>query len=109
MFYIVFKILAVDEDAFVELLNLRVGKNLNLNYSCNDVVWSTLDESVIATGATNGAVVVWNLSKNTRTKQEHVFSDHQRTVHRVIFSPSFTIPCKNILILIHLVGAFPSN
>lgn len=68
----------------MEILNLRVGKNLNLNYSCNDVVWNTLDENMIATGATNGAVVLWNLSKNTRAKQEHVFSDHQRTVHKVI-------------------------
>ena len=79
----VFKILAVEEDAFVEKLNLRVGKNLNLNYSCNDVVWSPIDENLIATGATNGAVVLWNLSKITRAKQEHVFIDHQRTVHKV--------------------------
>jgi len=79
----VFKILSIEDDAFVEKLNLRVGKNLNLNYSCNDVVWSHLEENYIATGATNGAVVIWNLSKNTRAKQEHVFADHQRTVHKV--------------------------
>lgn len=80
---LVFKILSIEEDCFVEKVNLRVGKHLNLNYSCNDVVWSTLDENVIATGATNGAVVLWNLSKITRAKQEHVFADHQRTVHKV--------------------------
>lgn len=67
----------------MEILNLRVGKNLNLNYSCNDVAWNPLDETMIATGATNGAVVLWNLSKNTRAKQEFVFPDHQRTVHKV--------------------------
>jgi WD40 repeat protein len=82
-FLTVFKILAIEEDSFVEKINLRVGKNLNLNYSCNDVVWSPIDENVIATGATNGAVVLWNLSKITRAKQEHVFADHQRTVHKV--------------------------
>lgn len=85
---IVFKILSIEEDGFTEKVNLRVGKHLNLNYSCNDVVWSTLDENVIATGATNGAVVLWNLSKITRAKQEHVFADHQRTVHKVVFHPS---------------------
>jgi WD40 repeat protein len=80
----VFKILGVEDDCFTEILNLRVGKNLNLNYSCNDVAWNTLDENVIATGATNGAVVLWNLSKITRAKQEHVFCEHKRTVHKVI-------------------------
>ena len=84
----VFKILAIEEDGFVEKVNLRVGKNLNLNYSCNDVTWSHLDENLIATGATNGAVVLWNLSKNTRAKQEHVFPNHQRTVHKVVFHPT---------------------
>ncbi|XP_021954003.1 GATOR complex protein WDR24 isoform X2 [Folsomia candida] len=84
----VFKILAVEEECFVEILNLRVGKNLNLNYSCNDVAWNPLDETMIATGATNGAVVLWNLSKNTRAKQEFVFPDHQRTVHKVLFHPT---------------------
>jgi len=83
----VFKILSVDDNGFVEKMNLRVGKNLNLNYSCNDVVWSNSDENLIATGATNGAVVLWNLSKLTRAKQEHVFMDHQRTVHKVIPPP----------------------
>lgn len=92
---LVFKILAVEEDSFVEILNLRVGKNLNLNYSCNDVAWNSLDESVIATGATNGAVVLWNLSKNTRAKQEYVFADHQRTVHKV--SEQSTLRLSNCL------------
>ena len=49
----VFKIFSVEEE-FVERDNLRVGKNINLNFSCNDVVWSPVDDQVIATAATNG-------------------------------------------------------
>ena len=72
----VFKIFSIDEE-FVERDNLRVGKNINLNFSCNDVVWSPVDDQVIATAATNGAVVVWNLNKAGRAKQEQVFNDHR--------------------------------
>lgn len=90
----VFKILSIDDECFSEKVNLRVGKNLNLNYSCNDVVWSTLDENLLATGATNGAVVLWNLSKISRAKQDHVFADHQRTVHKVsLLSRNFYSSC----------------
>lgn len=42
----------------------------------------------MATAATNGAVVVWNLSKTTRSKQDHVFNDHRRTVNKVSFHPT---------------------
>ena len=38
----VFKIYSIEEESFVEVVNLRSGKNINLNYSCNDVVWSNL-------------------------------------------------------------------
>ena len=82
----VFKIFSI-EDEFVERDNLRVGKNINLNFSCNDVVWSPVDDQVIATAATNGAVVVWNLNKAGRAKQEQVFNDHRRTVNKVNFHP----------------------
>lgn len=86
----VFKIFSI-ENEFVERDNLRVGKNINLNFSCNDVVWSPVDDQVIATAATNGAVVVWNLNKPGRAKQEQVFNrpqDHRRTVNKVNFHPS---------------------
>ena len=81
------KIFSIEEE-FVEKDNLRVGKNINLNFSCNDVVWSPVDDQLIATAATNGAVVVWNLNKSGRAKQEKVFSDHRRTVNKVNFHPS---------------------
>ncbi|CAL7939279.1 unnamed protein product [Xylocopa violacea] len=81
----VFKIFTLLEDRFEEACNLRVGKNLNLNFSCNDVAWNLIDDHILATAATNGAVVVWNLNKSSRSKQEHVFIDHKRTVNKVSF------------------------
>jgi WD40 repeat protein len=84
----VFKIFEILDDSFREKHNLRVGKNLNLNFSCNDVAWNCMDEYVLATAATNGAVVTWNLQKQSRSKLEHVFNDHKRTVNKVCFHPS---------------------
>ncbi|XP_014254709.1 GATOR complex protein WDR24 isoform X2 [Cimex lectularius] len=84
----VFKIFSIEEDEFVERSNLRVGKNLNLNFSCNDVAWNSIDDHILATAATNGAVVVWNLNRPSRSKQEHVFADHKRTVNKVSFNPA---------------------
>ncbi|XP_046736696.1 GATOR complex protein WDR24 [Diprion similis] len=81
----VFKIFTLLEDKFEEVCNLRVGKNLNLNFSCNDVAWNLIDDHILATAATNGAVVVWNLNRPSRSKQEHVFIDHKRTVNKVSF------------------------
>ncbi|KAJ0176370.1 hypothetical protein K1T71_007549 [Dendrolimus kikuchii] len=81
----VFKVFAIGENEFSEVCNLRVGKNLNLNFSSIDVAWSTIEENTLATAATNGAVVVWNLGRSGRSKQEHVFSDHKRTVNKVSF------------------------
>lgn len=84
----VFKIYEIGDDKFTENLNLRVGKNLNLNYSCNDVAWNYMDENVLATAATNGVVVTWNLQKQSRSKLDVIFSDHKRTVNKVCFHPS---------------------
>lgn len=46
-FYSVFKIFSIEEEEFVEVCNLRVGKNLNLNFSCNDVAWNNIDGEAI--------------------------------------------------------------
>ncbi|XP_042887233.1 GATOR complex protein WDR24-like isoform X1 [Penaeus japonicus] len=83
----VFKIYSLEEDDLVEKANLRAGKNPNLNFSCNDVVWNPLEDSVLATAATNGAVVTWNLNKSSRSKLDCVFNDHKRTVNKVSFHP----------------------
>ena len=73
---------------FVELVNLRVpptGKSVNLNYSCCDVAWSPHEEGLIASAATNGAVCLWDLTKPTRSKLDHIFPDHKRQCQKVIF------------------------
>ncbi|ESP01778.1 hypothetical protein LOTGIDRAFT_139155, partial [Lottia gigantea] len=84
----VFRIVSVEEDGFAEKINLRVGKNINLNYCAADVAWNHHDESILASAATNGSVVLWNLNKPNRSKQECVLTDHKRTVNRVIFHKS---------------------
>lgn len=42
-FISVFKIYSIEEDKFEEKLNLRVGKNLNLNFSSTDVAWNHIE------------------------------------------------------------------
>ncbi|XP_071543764.1 GATOR2 complex protein WDR24-like isoform X1 [Panulirus ornatus] len=84
----VFKIFSIEDDDLVEKANLRAGKHLNLNFSCNDVVWNPVEDCVLATASTNGAVVTWNLNKSSRSKLDCVFNDHSRTVHKVSFHPS---------------------
>ena len=32
-------------------------------------------------------MVLWNLGRSSRAKQEHVFSEHNRTVNKVTFHP----------------------
>ncbi|XP_013392028.1 GATOR complex protein WDR24 [Lingula anatina] len=81
----VFRVFSIEDDAFVERCNLRVGKNLNLNFSAADVTWNPVEDHLLASAATNGAVVTWNLNKPSRSKQELVFNEHKRTVNRVCF------------------------
>eukprot|EP00727_Mastigamoeba_balamuthi_P002149 m51a1_g11931 hypothetical protein (919) ;mRNA; f:699957-707038 len=49
--------------------NLR-SKNMNLNHSGFDVAWHPQDSDVIATAATNGALIIWNL-KLLRAQCQH--------------------------------------
>ncbi|KAI0215772.1 GATOR complex protein WDR24 [Lamellibrachia satsuma] len=82
----VFKIFdIVANGEFVERINLRVGRSLNLNFSAADVTWNPIDGHLLASAATNGAVVLWNLNKSSRSKQEHVFVEHRQAVNRVAF------------------------
>ena len=81
----VLKVLQLEDDGSVEeRKNLRVGK-VNLNYSAYDIKWHLSFSDMIATAATNGKVVIWNLVKGK--KQEWVFSKHTRTV-RTSLEPS---------------------
>lgn len=82
----VFKIYNIEEEKFEEKLNLRVGKNLNLNFSSTDVAWNHIEDHYLASAATNGSVVVWDLNRHSHSKQDFVFSgQHTRTVNRVRF------------------------
>ena len=73
---------------FYEYINMRGNKSVNLNFSCNDVVWSHLEPSMLATAATNGAIVIWNLmSKTAKQRQLHIFHEHSRMVNKVNFHP----------------------
>ncbi|KAK2168595.1 hypothetical protein NP493_1217g00028 [Ridgeia piscesae] len=84
----VFKIFDIADGEFVERINLRVGRSLNLNFSAADVTWNPIDGHLLASAATNGAVVLWNLNKPSRSKQEHVYVEHRQAVNRVVFHHS---------------------
>lgn len=84
----IFKIYTLEEEQFVEKLNLRVGRKPSLNFSCADVMWHQMEENLLATAATNGAVVTWNLGKPSRNKQDQLFTEHKRTVNKVCFHPT---------------------
>ena len=56
--------------------------------SSADVAWSSIDENLIATGATSGAVVAWDLTTAGRNKQLVVFNEHYRSVSAVSFHPT---------------------
>ncbi|OWF39356.1 WD repeat-containing protein 24 [Mizuhopecten yessoensis] len=81
----VFKIFGIEDERFEEKMNLRVGRNVNLNFSASDVTWNQNDDNILASAATNGSVVVWDINRTTKSKQDYVFTDHNRTVNRVRF------------------------
>ncbi|KAI7862657.1 WD40-repeat-containing domain protein, partial [Spinellus fusiger] len=84
----VLKIVSVTTSEVVETLNLRAGSHLNLNYSSNDVKWgNNMTKNKVATAATNGAIILWDLSKVGRKAAERVINEHTRAVNRVCFQP----------------------
>lgn len=85
----VFKIFTIDavNNSFIEKVNLRSAKNAGLNFSSIDVAWSPVDENILATGATNGAVVIWNINSLAR-RPLVIYADHKRTVNTICFHPS---------------------
>eukprot|EP01117_Protostelium_nocturnum_P013183 TRINITY_DN4905_c0_g1_i1.p1 TRINITY_DN4905_c0_g1~~TRINITY_DN4905_c0_g1_i1.p1 ORF type:complete len:702 (-),score=266.85 TRINITY_DN4905_c0_g1_i1:430-2535(-) len=85
----VLKIVSIsEEEGLKESQNLRVGK-VNLNYSSVDVRWHPSEQHrhLIATAATNGAVVIWNNHNVGSQKQERIINDHTRTVNRISWHP----------------------
>ena len=88
LYFTVFRVCEIEDTGFVERDNIRTGKNSNLNFSCNDASWNPVDEQWLATAATNGAVVLWNIQRSIKLKQETVFYDHKRTVNKVLTIPN---------------------
>eukprot|EP00117_Sycon_ciliatum_P006615 scpid23107/ scgid10081/ WD repeat-containing protein 24 len=80
----VFKVMSITPSGFEEVHNLRVGR-VNLNFSHTDVQWHPITDELLATAATNGAVVLWDLTRQSKNKQAHLFNDHKRTVNKVCF------------------------
>ncbi|CAH1788742.1 unnamed protein product, partial [Owenia fusiformis] len=81
----VFKIFSIEDDQFVEKHNLRVGRNINLNFSASNVAWNPVDDHILASAATNSSVVIWDLNKTSRSKLDTVYSEHRRFVSKVAF------------------------
>jgi WD repeat-containing protein 24 len=78
----------VSADAFDEIFNLRVGK-VNLNYSSNDVKWNPFEQHKhwIASAATNGAVVLWNLDSKGKKLGTLIFGSYSynHTWHHYLY------------------------
>ena len=85
--------------AFEEILNMRNhAKKKGLNLSTVDVKWSPSSPNLVATAATNGAVISWDLEASLSGKtiprnralslQECVFTEHTRSVNRVAWHAS---------------------
>lgn len=84
---VVLKILSISKTEITETLNLRAGSHFNLNYSSNDVKWgNNATKQKVATAATNGAIILWDLNKIGR-KAERVITEHARAVNRICFQP----------------------
>ncbi|KAN0023404.1 hypothetical protein ACTFIU_011574 [Dictyostelium citrinum] len=85
------KIVSVQNNEFKVTSNLRAGKTQSLNYTGNDCCWHpSLLESyrfLIATAATNGAVVIWNTVREGSKSVERVFTDHSRAVNKLAWHP----------------------
>ncbi|GAO50209.1 hypothetical protein G7K_4341-t1 [Saitoella complicata NRRL Y-17804] len=83
----VLKVLTVSSNALIDTVNLRVGSRLNLNFSSNDVQWGLAASSnILATAATNGSVVIWDLAMRAPQKIDRVISEHNRAVNRIAFN-----------------------
>ncbi|KAI7907105.1 WD40-repeat-containing domain protein [Cokeromyces recurvatus] len=83
----ILKVYNLQKTKIVESLNLRAGSHFNLNYSSNDVKWgNNATKTKIATAATNGAIILWDLNRIGR-KAERVITEHSRAVNRISFQP----------------------
>lgn len=81
----IFKIYVIEEEQFVEKLNLCVGCKFLFNLSCVDVVWYQMDENLLVIVVINGVVVMWNLGWLFCNKQDQLFIEYKCMVNKVCF------------------------
>ncbi|KAL3666045.1 hypothetical protein V7S43_008837 [Phytophthora oleae] len=85
----VLKVVALEASGFTEKRNLRVVGKPSLNFSTNDIRWHPHSDYLLATAATNGAVVIWNLERDGyKHVQERVLNGHRRAVNRICWHTS---------------------
>ncbi|KAL7686822.1 putative WD40/YVTN repeat-like-containing domain superfamily, coatomer alpha subunit [Plasmopara halstedii] len=85
----VLKVVALEASGFTEKRNLRVVGKPSLNFSTNDIRWHPHSDYLLATAATNGAVVIWNLEREGyKYVQERVLNGHRRAVNRICWHTS---------------------
>ncbi|TPX55140.1 hypothetical protein PhCBS80983_g05561 [Powellomyces hirtus] len=85
----VLKIVAIYSDDVKEVLNLRAGAKMSTNFAIQDVKWgNSFAKSTVATAASNGAVVIWDLNRPNVHKLERILTEHTRAVNRISFHPT---------------------
>lgn len=92
----VFKVFNIDasddsDDSSTPVFTLEKNvrhKKSNLTYTTNDIQWHPSNVNWVATAATSGAVVVWDIFKTRANIQAHVLQEHGRTVSRVCWHPT---------------------
>lgn len=80
----IFKIVQWSENGWKEKVNLR-PRTANMNYSGVDVQWNPVENNLVATSSTTGAVILWNVLELNSTKRKllHALKQHTRTTNRV--------------------------
>jgi WD40 repeat protein len=90
----VLKVISLKIDVLKENRNLwGVSSSSNKNLATNDIYWHPghQHKHLLASAATNGSVVIWNLDiggKTSQSAQESVLKGHRRAVNRVSWHPS---------------------
>ncbi|GAA5922933.1 uncharacterized protein JCM15063_003473 [Sporobolomyces koalae] len=73
-------------DEVVEAMDVRHGSRLSPSYLFSDVRWGYgATSSKLATACTNGAVILWDLGRDSGTKLDQVKYEHDRAVNRIVF------------------------
>ncbi|KAH9088883.1 hypothetical protein Ae201684P_013096 [Aphanomyces euteiches] len=83
----VLKIVGLESTGFVERRNLRSSKS-NLNFSTNDIRWHPQSDSMLATAATNGYLILWDIQRDSSKMNKREVKAHDRAVNRICWHPT---------------------